>query len=330
MFCRDLAQRVGSVPGVLSVSAIAHLPLSGAEAGRSVGVEGRPDPGPERRPGARYSVVCPGLPQTLGILLLQGRDFTDRDVVGAPGVLIVNESMARRLWPGEEALGKRLKLGAADSDAEWLTVVGIIRDFRHGGLAADVEALFFRPYTQAAWPSMSILTKTASAPAGFIAPVKKALAEIEPVQPVSSIRTMDEVLSGSVASRRYPMVLLSVFAVLALVLAAVGIAGVVGYTVVQRSQEIGVRMALGAQSQHVLRLVVGQSMAWMLGGLAGGLLASFGLLRLLGSLLYNVTPTDPVVMASVSAIVAAVTLGASVIPARRATRVDPLQALRAE
>jgi putative ABC transport system permease protein len=330
MFCRDLTQRVGSVPGVLSVSAIAHLPLSGAGAGRSVGVEGRSDPGPERRPGAGYSVVCPGLPQTLGIPLLQGRDFTDRDVVGAPGVLIVNESMARRLWPGEEALGKRLKLGAADSDAEWLTVVGIIRDFRHGGLAADVEPLFFRPYTQAAWPSMSILTKTASAPAAFIAPVKKALAEIEPAQPVSSIRTMDEVLSGSVASRRYPMVLLSVFALLALVLAAVGIAGVVGYTVVQRSQEIGVRMALGAQSQHVLRLVVGQSMAWMLGGLAGGLLASFGLLRLLGSLLYDVTPTDPVVMASVSAIVAAVTLGASVIPAWRATRVDPLRALRAE
>src|SRR4030095_13255110 len=131
MFCRDLAQRVGSVPGVQSVSAIAHLPLSGAGAGRSVGVEGRPDPGPERRPGAGYSVVCPGLPRTLGIPLLVGRDFTDRDVVGAPGVLTVNESMARRLWPGEEAVGKRLKLGAADSNAEWLTVVGVIRDFRH-------------------------------------------------------------------------------------------------------------------------------------------------------------------------------------------------------
>jgi putative ABC transport system permease protein len=133
-----------------------------------------------------------------------------------------------------------------------------------------------------------------------------------------------------VASRRYPMVLLSVFALLALVLAAVGIAGVVAYTVVQRSQEIGVRMALGAQSRHVLRLVVGQSMLWMLGGLAGGLLGSFGLLRLLGSLLYDVRPTDPLVLASVSAIVAGVALGASVIPARRATRVDPLQALRAE
>jgi putative ABC transport system permease protein len=330
MFCRDLAQRVGSVPGVQSVSAIAHLPLSGAGAGRSVGVEGRPDPGPERRPGAGYSVVCPGLPRTLGIPLLLGRDFTDRDVVGAPGVLIVNETMARRLWPGEEAVGKRLKLGAADSNAEWLTVVGVIRDFRHGGLADDVEPLFFRPYTQAAWPSMSIVTKTASAPAGFIAPLKKALAEIEPAQPVSSIRTMDEVLSGSVASRRYPMVLLSVFALLALVLAAVGIAGVVAYTVVQRSQEIGVRMALGAQSQHVLRLVVGQSMLWMLGGLAGGLLGSFGLLRMLGSLLYDVRPTDPFVLVSVSVIVAGVALGASVIPARRATRVDPLQALRAE
>jgi putative ABC transport system permease protein len=330
MFCRDLAQRVGIVPGVQSVSAIAHLPLSGAGAGRSVGVEGRPDPGPERRPGAGYSVVCPGIPRTLGIPLLQGRDFTDRDAVGAPGVVMVNETMAKRLWPGEDAVGKRFKIGAADSNAPWLTVVGVIRDFRHSGLAADVEPLFFRPYTQAAWPFMSILTKTASAPAGFIAPVKRALAEIEPAQPVSSIRTMDEVLSASVASRRYPMVLLSVFALLALVLAAVGIAGVVGYTVVQRSQEIGVRMALGAQSQHVLFLVVGQSMGWMLGGLAGGLLASFGLLRLLGSLLYEVTPTDPVVMASVSAIVAGVTLGASVIPARRATRVDPLQALRTE
>ena len=160
--------------------------------------------------------------------------------------------------------------------------------------------------------------------------MKKALLRVEPDQAVAGVRTMEEVVSGSVASRRFPMMLLSGFAALALALAAVGIAGVVGYSVVQRTQEIGIRMALGAESKDVLRLVVGQSMTWMAAGLIVGLIASLGLVRMLGSLLYGVTPTDPLVLASVSTVLAVVTMAASAIPARRATRVDPLRALRCE
>jgi predicted permease len=329
-FCDALTTHIGSLPGVISVSAIGHLPLSGGNAGRSIGIEGRPDPGPEKRPGARYSVACPGILRTLGIPLVSGREFNDKDTVGAPGVVLINDAMAKRDWPAEEAVGKRFKIGPVGSDAPWLTVVGVFRTYRHNGLDDDRVPQFFRPFPQAGWPFMSIVTKTASDPAGLIAPVKKALRVIEPAQPVSGVTTMEAVLSDSVSSRKYPMILLSGFALLALTLAAVGIAGVVGYTVVQRSQEIGVRMALGAQPHDVLRLVVGQSLAWMAAGLAVGLIAALMLVRILGSLLYGVTPTDPVVLGSVALVLAVVAVAASVIPARRATQVDPLKALRCE
>jgi putative ABC transport system permease protein len=315
---------------VVSVSAIAHLPLSGSGAGRSVSVEGRPDPGPETRPGAGYSVACPGILRTLGIPLVEGREFTDQDAVGSPDVVLVNQALAKRLWPKQGAIGKRFKIGGVSDEVPWQTVVGVFHDFRHSGLDSELAPMFLRPYAQAGWPFMSIVTKTASAPAGFVTSVKKALAVIEPAQPVSDISTMDEVLAESVGSRRHPMVLLVLFALLALVLAGVGIAGVVSYSVAQRSQEIGVRMALGAQPQHVLQLVVGQSMTWMVAGLAAGLVASLALVRLLGSLLYGVTPSDPFVLTAVSALLAAVTLAASVVPARRATRIDPVKALRCE
>jgi predicted permease len=329
-FCRDLAQQVGTLPGVLSVSAIAHLPLSGGTAGRGVAVEGRPDPGPENRSGARYSVVCPTLLRTLGVPLAAGRDFTDRDVAGAPGVVLINDAMARELWPGEEATGKRFKIGRADSDAPWLTVVGVYRTFRHSGLDDTSEPQFFRPFPQAGWPFLTVVTKTAGPPLSSAPQVKKALAIIAPGQPVSNVLSMDDVLAGSLGSRRAPMILLTAFALLALALAAVGIAGVVGFTVVQRSREIGVRMALGAQSSDVLRLVVGQSLSWMAAGLVVGLVGAVGLVRLLGSLLYGVTPTDPLVLGGVCALLVLVTAGASIVPARRATRIDPLKALRYE
>jgi putative ABC transport system permease protein len=329
-FCAALTTQVGSLPGVLSASAIGHLPLGGGSAGRGIGIEGRPDPGPEKRPGARYSIVCPGILKTLGIPLLSGREFNDKDVVGAPDAALINDAMAKRDWPGEEAVGKRFKIGPVGSDSPWMTVVGVFKTYRHTGLDDDREPQFFRPFPQAGWPEMAIVIKTASAPAGFVEPVKKALRVIEPTQPVSGVTTMEEVMSDSVSSRKYPMILLSVFALLALILAAVGIAGVVGYTVVQRSQEIGVRMALGAQPRDVLRLVVGQSLTWMGAGLVVGIIAALMLGRTLKSLLYEVTPTDPIVLGSVAVVLAVVTVLASAIPARRATQVDPLKALRCE
>jgi putative ABC transport system permease protein len=329
-FCDDLNERVGGVPGVSSVSAIAHLPLGGGGAGRGLAIEGRPDPGPQRQPGAGYSVACPDILQTLGIRLMAGREFTARDTVDAPAITLVNEAMAKRFWPDESAVGKRFKIGQFGSDAPWLTIVGVFRNVRHSGLDNEAGPSFLRPYSQAGWPSMGVVAKTASAPAAFVTPIKRALAAIEPNQPVSSVRTMEEVVGRSVAARRFPMLLLSGFALLALVLAAVGIAGVVGYSVVQRTQEIGVRVALGAQAGDVLRLVIGHSLSWTLAGVVAGVAASLGLLRFLRTLLFGVTPADPIVLGGVSLLLVAVALGATYVPARRAMRVDPVSALRRE
>jgi putative ABC transport system permease protein len=327
-FCEDLEQQAGGVAGVQSVSAIAHLPLGGGGAGRSVAIEGRPRERPSDRPGAGYTVACTGVLHTLGIRLVSGREFTHRDTASAPGVALVNRTMASRFWPGQDAVGKRFQAG--DDDEPWLTVVGVFEDVRHWGLHRTPQPSFIRPYTQAAWPVMSVVAKTAAPPLGLAAPLKKALAIVEPDHPVSGVLTYEEIVSASVSSRRFPMLLLSGFALLALVLAAVGIAGVVGYAVAQRTQEIGVRMALGARHSDVLRLVMGSSLWWTLAGTVVGLGAAFGLLRLLGSALYDVAPTDPLVLGSVSLLMLGVSLGASYLPARRAMQVDPVTALRCE
>jgi len=330
-FCRSLETQVGSVPGVQSVSAIAHLPLSGGNAGRGIAIEGLPDPGPGNRPGANYSVACPGILRTLGIPLRAGREFTQQDTVGAPGVVLINESMAKRFWPNEQALGKRFQIGSTvDEKGEWCTVVGVFADIHHSGLDRPARPLFLRPFSQAGWPFLSIVTKTASAPAGFVAPIKQAMRIIEPTQPVTAVDTMENVIGDSVSSRRFPMIVLSLFALLALGLSAVGIAGVVGYSVVQRTKEIGIRVALGARPADVLRLVIGHSLAWTLLGVGTGLAASFGLLRYLSTMVYGVTPTDPLVLGSVSSLLVAVALAAAYLPARRAARVDPVSALRQE
>jgi len=329
-FCRDLEEQVGSLPGVLSVSGIAHLPLSGARAGRGFTIEGRPLPERGDQPGAGYSVACPRVLETLSIRLLSGREFTHADDTGAPGVVLVNESLARRYFPGENAVGKRFKIGDFDSEAPWLTIVGVYGDLPYTGLDQDPYPWFLRPYAQAGWPFFSVLTKTASEPLPYADDVEEALERIEPDQPVTGIRTMEEVIRASLSGRRFPMMLLVGFAVLALALSAVGIAGVVGYTVVQRRREIGIRMALGASRTDVLRVSVLRSMLWASGGLAAGLLASFGVFRLMGSLLYDVAPNDPRVLALASAVLLAVVFLASYLPARRATRVDPVEALRQE
>jgi putative ABC transport system permease protein len=330
-FCQDLEEHVGGLPGVLSVTALAHLPLIGGSAGRSFTIEGRPEPGPENPTSAYYSVACPNVLRTLGVPLVGGREFTVDDTAGAPGVVLVNEAMARKFWPGEDAVGKRFMLGRFDSSAPWLTVVGVFRDVRHWGLAEATQPSFLRPFPQAGWPNISILVKTASTSTSFVHSVKKALAVIEPNQPtLSETTTMEAAVRSSVASRRFQMMLLSGFAVLALCLAAVGIAGVVGYSVVQRTPEIGIRIALGARGGDILRLVLGRSMAWTLAGIGIGLVAAFGLLRFLRSLLYGVAPTDPIVLGAVSLLLIAVAFAASYLPARRAARVDPVVALRCE
>lgn len=328
-FCQDLSERVGALAAITSVGAVSHLPLQG-NAGRGFVIEGRPDPGFEHQPRASYSITCPGYFRTLEIPLLGGRDFTHNDTVSTPGVIVINQTMARLYWSKEDPVGKRIKIGRFYSDQPWLTIVGVVGDVRHWGLDREVRPEFFRPYTQAAWPVMTIVVRAALAPAPYAKPVKKALADIEPDQPVSDVRTMEEVVRDSVGSRRFPMQLLSTFAFLALALAAVGIAGVVGNSVTQRTHEIGVRLALGAQPREVLQLIVCGSMAWALAGVVLGVAGAVGLTRFLSDLLYGVRPADPLVLCVVSLVLIGVALLASYIPARRSTRVDPMAALRCE
>jgi putative ABC transport system permease protein len=327
-FCQDLDQHLGVLPGVLGVSSVAQLPLAGGDASRGFFVEGKPDPGVANQAGASYSVACPGYFRTMGIPLLEGREFTHQDKDGAPPVIVINQTMAHKYWGKQDPVGRRIKLGLANSDAPWMTVVGVTGDVRQWGLGDRINPEFFRPYTQAAWPFMTVVVRTASAPGAFIDPVKKAIAGFDPDQPVSSVETMESVVRNSVGPRRFPMLLLSAFAVLALVLAAVGISGVVSYAVAQRTREIGIRVALGASKVDVLRLVVTQSMLWAAAGTALGIVGSLGLMRLLGGMLYGVRPSDPLVLAAVSALLMGVALLACYIPARRAAQVHPMTALR--
>jgi putative ABC transport system permease protein len=326
-FCQDLEENVGAIPGVVSVAAVGHLPFEG-NAGRSFQIEGQPAAAPGQLPGASYSVACPNYFRTMGIPVLKGREFTAQDTVSAPGAIVINETMARAFWPKQDPVGRAIRLGG--SDGLRLTVVGVVGDVHFLGLDAPVERQFFRPYTQAGWPVMNVVVRTIHAPAAFGAAVKKAIANVLPDWPVSGFQTMEEVVHDSTGSRRFPMLLLSVFSVLALLLAAVGIVGVVGHSVTQRTHEIGLRMALGAGTVDVLRLVVSGNMLWVLSGLAAGLAGSAGLTRLLSGLLYGVRPLDPVVLGTVSALLAGVALFASYLPARRAARIDPMEALRCE
>jgi predicted permease len=329
-FPRNLQEYVGSIPGVVSVSAVSHAPIGGGNAGRGFVIEGRPDPGSENQPDAKYTVICPKYFQTMGIKLVSGREFTDRDALNAPGVIVINEALAKRYWPGEDPLGKRIKIGFFNSDAPWLTVVGVARDVKQGGLDRQPRPEFFRPYNQAAWPIMTVVVRTAYEPRAFITPVKQALAKFEPDRAASGIRTMEEAIHDSLGSRRFPMLLLAAFSLVALALAAVGIAGVVAFSVTQRTREIGIRMALGAQRGAVVRLALGRSMAAAMIGVGVGLAASFALTRFLTGMLYEVKPMDPLVVSAAALTLAGVAFLACYLPARRAAKVDPMIALRCD
>ena len=326
-FCQDLDEHLGAIPGIVSVGAVAHLPFQG-NASRSFQIEGRPPADPGHQPGASYTVACPNYFRTMGIPVLKGREFTFQDTLNAPGVIVINEKMAHDFWPNENPVGRAIRLGG--SNGPHLTVVGVVGDVHFLGLDAPLRRQFFRPYPQAGWPVMKIVVRTISTPASYTVPVRKMLASFLPDSPVSGIETMEEVVHNSTGSRRLPMLLLSVFSVLALVLAAVGIVGVVGHSVAQRTHEIGIRMALGAGTLDVLRLMVNSSMVWVLAGLLVGAAGSAGLTRLLTGMLYQVRPLDPVVLGGVSLLLLVVALLASYIPARRAARIDPIAALRCE
>ena len=330
-FYDELTQRVQALPGVRAASVTTNLPLTNRGNGMGFTVEGRPELAPGQSNSAVVRVVSPNYFQTMGIKLLGGREFTDQDTADAPVVLVVGETMAKRFWPGEDPVGKRIKFGSFNSTADWLSIAGVVKDVKHFELNTNDREQIYLSYRQAGFfEPRDLAVRTEVDPLSLAASVRNAVWGIDKDQPVSNIRTMEEIVSESVARQRFNTLLLGIFAVVALVLASIGIYGVMSYSVTQRTHEIGIRMALGAQALDELKLTVGQGLKLVLLGLFIGLAAAFGLTRVMSSLLFGVSPTDPITFIVIPLVLFAAAMLASYIPARRAARVDPLIALRNE
>ena len=325
-FYTQLQERINAVPGVRSSSLISRLPLAGDRATASVVVEGRPIQRGEEIE-AHFRSMGPDFFRVMSIPLLNGREFTLQDSATTPNVVIINESMARAFWPNENPIGKRIRLGA-DPDEPWSTVVGVVSNALNFGLDVDAHHEVYAPYLQDPPARARLIVRTASDPLLLVNSIKGQVAAIDKNLPVSEVVTMDELLANSVAQKRFSMLLLSLFAGLALVLAAIGIYGVISYSITQSTQELGIRMALGANRRNILSLIVGQGAKLALIGVGVGIVASLLITRVLSSLLYGVSATDPIVFVGLALLLTGIVLLACFIPARRATKLDPMLALR--
>ncbi|MFL6333876.1 MAG: ABC transporter permease [Pyrinomonadaceae bacterium] len=326
-FYEQLLQEAAALPGVQAAGAVSILPLAGDDSSNFVQIEGRAPlpPGQALRAGRRN--VSADYFRALGIPLKQGRSLNASDASGAQPVLVINEAMARSFFQGEGPVGKRVRTG---DKSPWVEIVGVVGDVRHRGLDVDTRPEMFFPHTQTPSRQMTLVVRSAGDPAALAGPLRERVRAIDRDQPVGNVKTMEEWVSESVASRRFTAALLGVFAAAAAALAALGLYGVVSYTVAQRTHEIGLRVALGARPRDVLRLVIGQGMALTLVGTAIGVAAALALTRLMASLLFGVGATDAGVFVAVPVLLAAVALLACYFPARRATKVDPMVALRYE
>ena len=340
-FYENLFARLRGLPGVEAVGANNLLPFNGSGGSRGFLIEGRPVPPGQPHPEEQLRFVTPGYFEALRVPLLRGRDLTERDVAGGTRVALVSRSMAERHWPGEEAIGKRFAYAnirrGSEHAPEWIEIVGVVGDVKHRGLDIDPRPEIYVPvyqplFTNRPTPPLSlyVAVRTKGDPAALAPSVRREVAAVDPEQPLANVRTMEERVAGSVAERRFNMTLLGVFACVALALAAVGVYGVMAYAVARRTHEIGVRVALGAQRGDVVRLVLRQGMWLALAGVGCGVALAYAATRLMQGLLYGVSPTDPLTFAGVSALLAAAALLACLVPARRATKVDPMIALRYE
>ena len=309
-----------------------NLPLTGSSMNRGFRVEGRPIPKADENITMDFQIVSPNYFSTLEIPIKQGRSLMASDIETSEPVIVINETMARQYWPNEDPVGKRMAIGESSKDTSWRTIVGVARDSKHASLSEPTVPTAFIAYRQdlESWPRMGFVIKAKADPASLAPAVRTELASIDWAQPVYAIEPMDKLLTTSVAQRRFIMLLLGSLSAIALTLAMVGVYGVISFSVSERTQEIGIRMALGARAVDVLRMVLGQGMRVSLIGIVIGLSAAFGLTRLLASLLFEVSPTDLRTFSIVAAVLGAVAFLACYIPARRATKVDPLVALRYE
>jgi putative ABC transport system permease protein len=338
-FYRQLLGRVRALPSVRSASAINHLPLAGDLWTRPFLIEGKPIPRPGEAPEAVYRVTWPGYFHTMNIRILQGREITESDTMNSPSVVVINEALARYCWPSEDPVGKRIALLDSLPNPQWLTVVGVAKNAKQEDWAATPYIEFYFPYLQSReyledlhshFSYLTLVVRTSGDPALLAPAIRSEVRALDEDVTVSQVQTMEQAVADSTAQPRFYLLLLGIFAAVALTLAAVGIYGVMSYSVARRTHEIGLRMTLGATRSDVLKLVAGQGVILALGGAAAGLAGALPLTHLMASLLYGVRPPDLLTFAVVSALLTAVALLASYIPARRAAKVDPMVALRYE
>jgi putative ABC transport system permease protein len=324
-FFEQALQRVRSLPGVVSAGASTSLPPSYIQQGQGFEIEGRPnDPGGQP-PSAIYIPATPDFLETLQIPLVSGRTITEEDTPQSPGIVVINRTLADRFFPNEDPLGRRMTLGGV-----MRTIVGVVGDAKYQGLSVEAGPQTYVPHAQSPYPGMRIVLRTTTEPMSLAGAVRAQIESVDPEESPTRLATMTHLLSESVAQPRFNTLLITLFALLAFVLSAIGIFGVINYDVTQRTNEIGVRMALGARSADVLRMVLRQGLMLTFFGLVAGLTGAFALTRFLSGLLFEVEPTDPVTYVLVAGVLSVVAVAACLIPARRATKVDPLVALRYE
>jgi putative ABC transport system permease protein len=328
-FYERVVRNIGTLPGVESAGAVSYLPLGGGNLRYFFNVEGQPRLGPGRDPLVSLRVITPNYFQALGVPLAGGRAFTDQDRTSALKVAIINEATARHYFPGEEP-GKRLAISADYSPNGWLTIVGIVKNVRHASLDAEPDDELYLPFAQMPAVAMSLVVRTAQDPLGMTAAVRDQVLSLDRDQPVSDVRSMEQVVSSTLAQPRLTLYLLGAFAATAMMLAALGVYGVMAYSVTQRTHEIGIRVALGARRADLLRMVMGQGIILTLIGLCAGTVASVYLTQVIQGLLFGVSATDVVTFVTVPAVLGVVAMVACYLPARGTSTVDPIVALRYE
>ncbi|HEY4231173.1 MAG TPA: ABC transporter permease [Thermoanaerobaculia bacterium] len=334
-FYRALLDRVRGLPGVRAAGLVRSLPLAASIGDWGLDIDGFVE-SPGNSAKGDWQVVSDGAFEALGERIVRGRTFTAGDTAEALPVAVVNETLARTYWPGQDPIGKRMRMGSATT-RPWMTVVGLVKDERHNGVTAAIKEKFFVPYSQFpraregdAARGMTLVLRVASEPMRLVNPIRAEVRALDPRLPVANVRLMTDVVDASLATPRLTGTLLTIFAGLALVLAAVGVAGVLAYLVSRRRREIGIRMALGASRANVLALIVRRGVLYAGIGIAAGVAVALFLTRLMEGLLFGVAPRDPLTFVAVSAILLVIAAAASLVPALRAARVDPLEALRSE